>query len=150
MKGLQSVRLVAVSAVVFVCAVGVSAQTSVLGSINCGGGRATCNYVSTQSSGSLRCTCTATCLSCNSSVPDVAATRSIEWGVPVNGFACTLPISVSIVGGTDTWRSSTYSSVYVQNTVTGVYVPDGNQTSIQQDDCFDGLVVDDPPIGGLC
>jgi len=150
MMDVKSVQLFAVASLVFFCTAGVRAQTSVLGSINCGGGRSTCTYVSTQSSGSLRCTCTATCLSCNSSVPDVAATRSIEWGVPVNGFACTLPISVSIVGGTDTWRSSAVSSVYVQNTVTGVYVPDGDQTSIQQDDCFDGLVVDDPPIGGLC
>jgi hypothetical protein len=149
MKNHKSLQWV-LTALVFSCAAGVHAQTSVLGSINCGGGQATCNYVSTNPSGSLRCTCTATCLSCASAYPNVAASRAIEWGTYVNGFACTLPISVSIVGGTDSWGSPVYSSVYVQNTVTGVYVPNGNQTSIQQDDCFDGLVVDDPPIGGLC
>jgi len=150
MRSIKSTCLTSAVALVCFCAVSARAQTSVLGNINCGGGKATCNYVSTQSSGSLRCTCTATCLPCNSFVPDVAASRTIEWGVPVNGFACTLPISVSIVGGTDTWGSSAYSSVYVQNTVEGVYVPDGSQTSIQQDDCFDGLVVNDPPIAGIC
>jgi hypothetical protein len=150
MRNTKSMRLISGAVLACFCAVCARAQTSVLGSINCGGGRATCNYVSTQSSGALSCTCTATCLSCKSSVPDVAASRSIEWGTYVNGFACTLPISVSIVGGTDTWGSSTYSSVYVQNTVEGVYVPDGSQTSIQQDDCFDGLVVNDPPIAGIC
>jgi hypothetical protein len=150
MKNLKSLKLVFLAASVFFCATGVHAQSSVLGSINCGGGQATCNYVSTKPSGALGCTCTATCLSCSSAYPDVAASRAIEWGTYVNGFACTLPISVSIVGGTDSWGSPVYSSVYVQNTVTGVYVPNGNQTSIQQDDCFDGLVVDEPPIGGLC
>jgi hypothetical protein len=147
MKNPKSMQSVAVAALLFFCAVSVRAQTSVLGSINCGGGQATCNYVSTKSSGALSCTCMATCLSCKSSVPDVAASRAIEWGTYVNGFACTLPISVSIVGGTDTWGSSTYSSVYVQNTVTGVYVQNGSETSIQQDDCFDGLVIDNPSIG---
>ena len=123
---------------------------SVLDNINCGGGRATCNYVSTKSSGYLSCTCTATCLSCASAVPDVAATRSFEWGTYVNDFPCTLPISVSIVGGTDSWKTTTQSSVYVQNAVTTLLLPGGEQTSTQQDDCFDELVIDDPPIKGLC
>jgi len=150
MKNLKAVQLAAFTALVFLCAVGVHAQTSVLGDINCGGGQATCNSVSTKSSGALSCTCTATCLSCASAVPNVAASRAIKWGINWNGFACTFPISVSISGGTDSWASPTYSSVYVENTVTGVYVPDGNQTSTQQDDCFDELVIDDPPIKGLC
>jgi hypothetical protein len=150
MKNTKNMLLIAATALVCFCTVSVHAQTSVLGSINCGGGQATCNYYSTQSSGSLSCMCTAACLSCKSAVTNVAASRSISWGIPVNGFACTLPISVSIVGGTDTWGSSTYSSVYVQNTVTGVYVPDGSQTSIQQDDCFDELVIDNPQIKGIC
>ena len=73
-----------------------------------------------------------------------------SWGTYVNGFACTLPISVSIVGGTERGLGFSYSSVYVQNTVAGVYVPGGKATSIQQDDCFDGYLVNNPPIGGLC
>jgi hypothetical protein len=150
MKNPSSVQLAAAIAVVLFGAVRLGAQTSVLGDVNCGGGKATCTYVSTKPSGALSCTCAANCLACSSSVPSVAASRSIEWGTYVNGFACTLPISVSVVGGSDSWGSPTYSSVYVENTVTGVYVPDGSLTSNQQDDCFDGLVIDDPPIGGLC
>ena len=150
MKNLTIVPLIAFTALVFLCAVSVHAQTSVLGDINCGGGNHTCNYVSTKSSGALSWTCTATCLSCASAVPNVAASRAIKWGINWNGFACTLPISVSISGGTDSWGSPTYSSVYVQNSVTTLLLPGGEQTSTQQDDCFDELVIDDPPIGGLC
>jgi len=150
MKILKNTILLMLAALGLFSAASARAQTSVLGNIDCGGGQATCSYYSTKSSGALRCTCTATCL-CGGGQSSVAASRSIQWGTYVNGFACTLPISVSIVGGSERGPgSTTYSSVYVQNTVTGVYVPDGSETSIQQDDCFNGLVVNNPPIGGLC
>ena len=148
MKNLKDITLVAVTALALLCAASAHAQYSVLSNINCGSGRATCSYASTKPSGALSCTCTATCLCGGQS--SVAATRSLEWGTYVNGFACTLPISVSIVGGSERGLGFSYSSVYVQNTVTGVYVPDGEQTSIQQDDCFDGYLYDNPPIAGLC
>jgi hypothetical protein len=149
MKNLQNTILTILIALALFSAASAYGQTSVLDNINCGGGQATCSYYSTNSSGALRCTCTATCLCGGQS--SLAASRSIQWGTYVNGFACTLPISVSISGGSERGPgTTTYSSVYVQNVVTGVYVPDGSETSTQQDDCFDGLVVNDPPIEGLC
>src|SRR5690349_23440511 len=53
---------------------------SVLGSIDCGGGQATCFQQSTGTSGAVRCTCSAKCLGSSCITSSVASTRAVQWG----------------------------------------------------------------------
>ena len=113
-------------------------SNSVLGNINCGGNQATCLQQSTGTSGAVRCTCSADCLSSSCITPSVASTRAVQWGVT----------GTATGGTTVTTNPSTQTAVFTSTTITGLVV--GNTSSKQIVDCFNGTVEDDPLIGAIC
>ena len=126
------------------------AQYSVLGYINCGRNTATCFQQSSNSSGALRCTCSALCLTSSCVTADVIASRSVQWGTYVSpNNPCLLPGTVTAQGGTMPGKSSTISSVYAKTTVTGLWIVNSSQSTMQMD-CFDGLLKNDPVLVGIC
>lgn len=122
-------------------------RNSVLGNINCGSGRATCTELHSGNTGAVRCTCTADCLAPACTIPDVAATRAVEWGVD---GPCIFSLTGTATGGTTTTSNAyTQTAVFAKTIVTGAYI--GLPRSSQQTaDCFNGLVLDEPVIRGLC
>lgn len=125
-----------------------SVAQSVLGNINCGGNQATCFQQSTGTSGAVRCTCSADCLSNQCITSSVAATRAVQWGQPPL-LPCIFSVTGTATGGTTaTNNPSTQTAVFAQTTVTGLVM--GNTTSKQVVDCFAGTIQDDPLIGALC
>jgi hypothetical protein len=121
--------------------------TSVLGGINCGGAQATCFQQVTATSGAVRCTCTANCLSPQSSTMTVAATRSLEWGF--NNGPCHSQLTGTATGGTTPTTTSTSTAVFARVTVSGIQLSTSN-SSRQVVDCFNGTVQNEPTIFGLC
>ena len=128
-----------------------SSQTrTVLGSLNCGGYQATCFQQTTGFSGAVRCTCTAVCLGQSCPNPEVAATRSVQWGSYVNRFCVSQLTGTARGGPTLTASTTTQTAVFAKVTVTGFYLPIGGTSSTQIADCYEGLIANDPPIAGLC
>ena len=124
------------------------AQNSVLGNINCGGNQATCFQQSSGSSGAVRCTCSADCLSNSCTTSSVASTRAVQWGLPPLQ-PCLFSVTGTATGGTTATSSpSTQTSVFTSTTITGVVI--GTSSSKQVVDCFAGTIQDDPLIGGIC
>lgn len=123
-------------------------SNSVLGNINCGENQATCLQQSTGTSGAVRCTCTADCLSNSCITPSVASTRAVQWGMaPLR--PCLINVTGTATGGTTvTTNPSTQTAVFTSTTITGLVL--GNTSSKQIVDCFNGTVEDDPLIGAIC
>jgi hypothetical protein len=121
---------------------------SVLGNIDCGGFQSTCLQQSSGTSGAVRCTCTASCLSTSCITTSVASTRAVQWGMaPLR--PCLIPVTGTARGGTTvTSNPSTQTAVFTSTTITGLVM--GNTSSKQIVDCFLGTVEDDPLIGALC
>jgi hypothetical protein len=125
-----------------------SAQTSVLGNIDCGGGQATCFQQKSGVSGAVRCTCSATCLSSACVTKTVASTRAFQWGMPPVQ-PCIFSVTGTATGGTTaTSNPSTQTAVFTTNSITGLVI--GTTSSKQVVDCFAGTIQDDPLIGAIC
>ena len=123
-------------------------SSSVLGNIDCGGGNVTCLQQKTGTSGAVRCTCTATCLSSLCIIPSVASTRAVQWGIaPLR--PCIASVTGTATGGpTVTNNPSTQTAVFTSTIITGLVI--GNTSSKQVVDCFRGTIEDDPLIGAIC
>ncbi len=119
---------------------------SYLGNINCGGGQATCYKSLGGRSGQVGCTCRATCLPDRCPQKTVYASKIEVWGASVPGsLACTIPLSVTATGGTMVPPNPTYfavSAVWAQINVVELGINVG--TSREIDDCYQGIVEDDP------
>jgi hypothetical protein len=123
-------------------------SNSVLGNIDCGGGNVTCLQQKTGTTGAVRCTCTATCLSDLCITPSVGSTRAFQWGMPPLR-PCIFSVTGTATGGpTVTSNPSTQTAVFTNTTVTGLVL--GNTSSKQIVDCFQGTLEDDPLIGAIC
>src|ERR1041385_198678 len=92
-------------------------SNSVLGNINCGGNQATCFQQSTGTSGAVRCTCSADCLSNSCITPSVASTRAVQWGMaPLR--PCLINVTGTATGGTTvTSNPSTQTAVLDRKSV---------------------------------
>ena len=125
---------------------------SVLGNINCGGGQSTYFDSRNANSGSLTCTCSAKCLSPKCNYSSVKATRSAKWGRYGNGVLCIIPITGTVKGGTAARPGNpTTTAVFAEAGLSGGTVaPYSGQSSTQQMDCFDGLVLDKPVLDSIC
>ena len=129
---------------------GYAQSVSVLGDITCAfnngpeTGNHTCGVQSTGQSGLVSCQFQATCLSPKCTVPSVSAFRGVGWS------GCGSPITVAAQGGTlATLNPSVSSAVFAVVKVSGAVI--SNETSGEEtDDCFEGDVVNDPPITGIC
>lgn len=125
-----------------------SRAQSVLGNINCGNGIATCLQQSTGTTGAVRCSCSATCLSSACITSSVASTRAVQWGVAPT-MPCIFAITGTARGGTTaTSNPSTQTAVFTSVTVTGAVI--GTTSSKQVVDCFNGTIQDDPLIAAIC
>lgn len=123
-------------------------SNSVLGNIDCGGSQATCFQQTTGTSGAVRCTCSANCLSQSCITPSVSSTRAVQWGMPPLR-PCIINATGTAQGGTTvTNNPSTQTAVFTSTTITGLVI--GVTSSKQVVDCFLGTVEDDPLIGALC
>ena len=126
-------------------------STSVLGSINCGGNQSTCFSQIQATSGAVRCTCMANCLSPRCITGSVGSTRGMQWGSYVTGGKnCYFTLTGAAKGGTTTTSNpSTTTAVYTQVTVSGIYISP-LRSSKQVVDCFNGTVTNETLIFGLC
>ncbi len=117
---------------------------SVLSNINCGGGRSTCLQNKTDQSGLVRCTCEAVCLPPSSVTYSVHATRGVAWG------PCGEDLTGTADGGTKVVAPATVvSAVFAHVKLQGAYIGLARE-STQVSDCWEGLVLDEPLIGGVC
>jgi len=125
---------------------GQQCSVSVLGNINCGAGRATCFAQQSGPRGVVSCKCTATCLSPNSIQATVQATRGFSWG---QNSPCAGGLTGKAWGETAGYEYVTImTGVHAQDQVIGGVI--GILGSSYQEDCFYGVVEDDPEITGLC
>jgi hypothetical protein len=120
------------------------AQVSVLGNIDCGGGKSTCLQFSEGRAGSVSCSCSAACLAKKCPNKTVSAFRSATWS------GCILPITGQTTGGTmPTTNPTVVSAVFARLSLAGPFIgsPFFSKTI---DDCFNGVVLDEPSIRTLC
>jgi hypothetical protein len=127
--------------------VGQQCSVSVLGNLDCGFGRATCFSQQSGPRGVVSCTCTANCLSPNSIQGTVRAMRGFSWG---QNSPCAGGLTGKAWAESAGWEYVTIvTGVHAQDQVSGGGVI-GILGGSHQEDCFYGIVEDDPEIKGLC